>query len=74
MKNKKIKFKFSISYIAGKYLFTIQLILISIIVYPQEKKVSINKKNASIEEVLKEIQKQTGLNYFLNHEEIPEET
>ncbi|MFC2137758.1 secretin and TonB N-terminal domain-containing protein [Bacteroidota bacterium] len=40
----------------------------------QTKNITINIKDASIEDVLKEIQKQTGLNYLYNHEEISDKT
>ena len=40
-------------------------------IFAQEKRVTINKQNAELEDILKEIKKQTGLNYIFNHEEIP---
>ncbi len=67
-KNLKKNVNLRLSYIL---LFLI-LALLPLVSYSQEKKVTINMENANIVEVLKEIQKQTGLNYLLNHEEIPE--
>ncbi|MGD2034340.1 MAG: carboxypeptidase-like regulatory domain-containing protein [Bacteroidales bacterium] len=56
----------------------IKFILIIIIVlcipltgYGQERRVTIKREGAEIEEILKEIQKQTGLDYIFNHEEVP---
>lgn len=54
------------------FLFLFNLLYISI--KAQEQKVTINKENTSVEEILKEIQRQTGFNYLLNHEEISNES
>ncbi len=40
----------------------------------QQSKVTIQKENVSIEAILQEIQKQTGMTYLMNHEAIPEGT
>ncbi|MFC2137759.1 secretin and TonB N-terminal domain-containing protein [Bacteroidota bacterium] len=47
------------------------LVCISFKTFSEDKKITISIKDATIEEVLKEIQKQTGINYLFNHEEIP---
>ena len=54
-----------------KVIVFILLALLPFVNYAQEKKVTINKENSGIEEILKDIQKQTGINYLFNHEEIP---
>ena len=55
------------------------LVFISLLSIPlntgaQEQKLTLTLKNAGIETLLREIQKQTGLDYIFNHEEIPEGT
>ena len=53
------------------YLILILLITLTFRGYGKDQFVTIKTENAEIEFLLKEIQKQTGLNYMLNHEEIP---
>lgn len=58
---------------AGSIFIFIVMLMLPHFCYAQEKKVTLNIENVSIEEVLKEIQKQTGLNYLFNHEELQNE-
>ncbi len=57
-----------------KMIMVVFLLMLTITLSAQSKNVTINIKDGSIEDLLKEIQKQTGMNYFFNHEEIPEGT
>jgi len=52
----------------------IQLIFIPGALYGQEKAVTLHLKDAALEDVLREIRNQTGLDYIFNHEEIPRGT
>ncbi len=76
-KNKNVEkiFKSKLMFIKLSTLFLgIGLLLQFSTLQAQTNTVTINKKNVAIEDILKEIQKQTGLDYFLNHEEIPNGT
>ncbi|MBN1117991.1 MAG: carboxypeptidase-like regulatory domain-containing protein [Bacteroidales bacterium] len=48
-------------------------LLISQFVLAQSPKVSLKVEKSGIEQILKEINKQTGYNYLLNHEQIPKD-
>ena len=56
-----------------KIIFLLLLICTSFKALSEDKKVTISITDATIEDVLKEIQKQTGIDYLFNHEEIPVE-
>ena len=56
---------------AGLIIAFIVYFTLTLTSYAQEKRVTISLKDAGIEQLLKEIQRQTGLDYIFNHEEIP---
>ncbi|MBN1188015.1 MAG: TonB-dependent receptor [Bacteroidales bacterium] len=56
------------------FVLLIAFFYLPLTTYSQEKTITLNKQSVDLEEVLKEIQKQTGLNYIFNHEEIRETT
>jgi len=62
---------YRMKYILIISVFCFLLIQLPFNVFCQSKKISINVSNAAVEDFLKEVRKQSGMNYILNHEEVP---
>lgn len=54
-----------------QFAVLILLVILPLITFSQEKRVTIKKNYENLEQVLKDIQKQTGLDYIFNDEKLP---